>query len=1431
MKKIASILLKVILSGFGLLLLLYLLLWLPPVQQKIKNFALQEILKRTKNQIQIGNLRFTPFNHLQLENVFVSDLRGDTLLYAGNFDAGFNLFKLLNNKLLIHSAKIDNFTIRIFKDHIDSPLNFQFLIDAFASGSQSPNSSAMQIKLNKVILQNGDLSYHVLSEPYLADNLFDVNHISIQNLRTTIHLQFTDLENLKTNVVNLSFTEKSGFKLDDLHFSLQSTQKLIFLNELAVKLPRSELEIDHAKFDYTGLNIQDIFTKAGYSFQSLKGKISPNDLGYFFPPLSNFPDVLSFSGKLEGQFPELNIPFLTLNYGENFLEVANVKMSDLYNWKKSTFAVQIKTCSIDEISEPVVLTKVDLTGNITGSLPDLRFNLQGKSELGDLTLQGTGGYMLTSGNINFDLNTVASNLNVRHLLSDNAFGIASFRASTRGEITGDGKIDANLNANISRFDYQEYSYQNVSINANYIENNVRFNLRSKDKNLRMDMRGNVNLSENNQEATLQANIHEIRLDSLNLLPEYPDAKLSGLVNAHIKGFNPEATTVSVAMDRFMFSTQSGTFSDSPITLVYSTSTNNQKQLNVHSNILNLNGKGEFTFDGINRSIRQTVPFLFPEKTAKKQTIPLPEENFNVLITIHQANTISRLLGMGTEIPDSVLFIGKYSSGDSLVNFDATVFSFLSKTDTSKLHLNLLSNHNDLAVRLNVNNRSAQYNLVGNMGAEIDFIPNPKCAIPDIHIDLNPGSISLNGTAFQIDPAQINIRDKEYEIRNFALRHSSSEYLKINGIISENRDDSLLVDINRFEIKTILSALNNDIPLSGSASGEISFSRLLSAPLVITRNFTVDNIMFGRDTIGNLSLTSGWSSARQGLLLRATLSNPTVPESVISGFVLPERDTLALTGTIQGLQLKWFADYGGKNIYDLGGEFGAKIRIDGKISNPILAGTAYLKNAKVGITQLNTMYHISDSIDLQPDKIVFKDFTIYDTNQRTGKINGTINHRYFSNLNPQLTIDFNNFLVLDNAQQTDSLFFGQLNVNGRLNVSLQNNNCLVQGNLTHGRHNSVMANLPETTEAQRYSWITFVSNEKEDIHYVGQNPALPERSGLSLPIRLNITLSVNPSLSAGVVYNPSTRDIAQVQGNGTINLSYDLNNMNMSLQGTYTVEDGECTFSLRNITRKTFRIQNSSKLVFRGDPMNTSFDLTAIYNLRTSLTALDPSFAGTATAGQIPVNCLLTVNGTMKGLQLQYQILLPNEPPEIQRRLDGLLYSDDIRIKQIAYLLAFGTFMPVNSGIQLPNSSNIWASIASSSVNSQLNNLLSGVLSDNWTIGTYLHSRDGNMSNLDMDVNISTRLFNDRLEVSGTLGYHNDLYQSNQTDNFTSDFDLEYKLSPGGNIMLRFFNITNNQFYERARMTQGVGILYRRQGKTFEQLFRSFRTVRRIEESK
>jgi hypothetical protein len=324
--------------------------------------------------------------------------------------------------------------------------------------------------------------------------------------------------------------------------------------------------------------------------------------------------------------------------------------------------------------------------------------------------------------------------------------------------------------------------------------------------------------------------------------------------------------------------------------------------------------------------------------------------------------------------------------------------------------------------------------------------------------------------------------------------------------------------------------------------------------------------------------------------------------------------------------------------------------------------------------------------------------------------------------------------------------------------------------------------------------------------------------------LQITLSVDPDLSVGAIINPDTRDAAVVTGRGILDFSYSLANPVPRLMGSYTINDGRVTLSLRNITRKTFSVQPGGRLNFQGDLMNTSFDLAAIYGLRASLMNLDPSFASIATAARVPVNCVLNISGRFEDMQLEYRIELPNQPENIQQRLDGLLHSNEIMIREIAYLLAFGAFSPANSNAANTGNTSIWTSLASSSITSQLNNLLSSVLWDNWTIGTDLHSNDSGFSDIDMDINISTRLLNERLTINTTLGIHND---PNQVNSFTGDFDLEYKLNPSGNILLQFYNVTNNQYFNRSRspLTQGVGVVYKRESRTFRQLFRNFRFKR------
>jgi hypothetical protein len=1311
-------------------LLIFILLWLPPVHRAVKNAVVSELTKRTGSKMQIGRLKFIPFNRICLDDVYIEDLQGDTLLFAETVNARFNLLGFFRNQICINSVEIDDFTVNISRDRPDSNPNFMFIVEAFAS-EDSSSDSKVEFSIERLKLSRGSASYNVASVHHPKNGAFDASHICINDLNVSVNLYSVAPESLDIKLESMSFNEKCGFRFDDMRFVLKSDGQSIKLNGFELHLPDSEFSLPEAVFDFSG----------NYSLNIESSKTFAGDLFYFFPEIKQFTDTASFSISAEGRFPAIKVTSFKANYGEN--------------------------CSLSAIA----------------SVQD---------------------------------------------------------------VIGMKKADATIN--IDRFLWNGYLYGDISAKADYNNDSLSVEIGSDDPNISLKILGKALLTGNKQNISLQADIDCLRPDVLRLTEGLPGSSISCFVSANINGLDPELMSAQITVDSMRLKTVNGLVEEPHAVISYNSLSGREKYLSVSSRYMDFDGKGVFSFYGAERSIYQAFHSIFSKVKQKHKKPELFNENLDLKIELHNANDIAVAVGAGIPpLPDSIFIYGKYEAVDSLANISAGAFFVSDEQDTASVKLNVSGAGKTIILKFNAESRSKDYVLACNFETAADLEWKRRQKLPDIVLNFAGGSIKLNDTEFGILPAQFEIRNRQYIIRNFAMENAGVQFLNIDGAVSENSTDSLLVGIGKIEIETLLKSLKYDIPLTGAISGDISFSRMMTAPRIVTRNFSIDSINFDRNLIGSLKVTSGWSAARSGFWFRATLSQDNNAQSIVSGIVSPERDSITVNGDINGLKLNWFADYLAENIYGLEGEAGMKFHSVGLISKPVFSGAVFLRNAKIGVRQTGVMYEINDSAALSTDKITFNEFSIADRYGQKLKINGNIKHSMFTDLKPELKVDMNNFTVLDNANQTDSLFFGLIRANGHLIVNLDNNNWLVAGLISNGKNNSLLFNIPETQiEARRYNMITFIGNEDTfDVNKFNFNldqdksesavtnkykPKIvnPEPK-VSLPVKINLKLSLDNNLSIGVLLNPATNDIARATGTGQIEALCNLNDLSTTVRGNYIIDNGRCTLTLKNITRKTFTIQNGSKLTFRGDPMKTAFDVTAVYSLKAKPETLDATFAELTAYSKIPVNCQLTASGDLDRMRLDYRVVLPDEPDDIQNKLDNLLSDDNIKIKQIACLLAFGSFTPLTDGTgDAKGNSSIWTSLASAPVSAQLNNLLSGVLKDNWSIGTDLHSEDGGFSNVTMDINISTSLFNDRLTLNSAIGFKNNsaVQTDNQTNNLTGDFDLEYKLSPGGNVALRFFNLTNNKFSERAKTTQGAGIVYRRKGKTFRQLWRNFRTQRR-----
>ena len=146
-------------------------------------------------------------------------------------------------------------------------------------------------------------------------------------------------------------------------------------------------------------------------------------------------------------------------------------------------------------------------------------------------------------------------------------------------------------------------------------------------------------------------------------------------------------------------------------------------------------------------------------------------------------------------------------------------------------------------------------------------------------------------------------------------------------------------------------------------------------------------------------------------------------------------------------------------------------------------------------------------------------------------------------------------------------------------------------------------------------------------------------------------------------------------------------------------------------------------------------------------------------------------------------------------------------RQVLYLVALNKFYPPEY-MSTSNSGGEWASIASSTFSSQIQNMI-GQITDKFTLAPSIRSDKGDFSDIEVDLALSSQLFNNRLLINGNLGYRD---PSNSSTTFVGDFDLEYLLNKKGTWRLKAYNHFNDQNYylKSALTTQGLGIIWRRE---------------------
>ena len=283
--------------------------------------------------------------------------------------------------------------------------------------------------------------------------------------------------------------------------------------------------------------------------------------------------------------------------------------------------------------------------------------------------------------------------------------------------------------------------------------------------------------------------------------------------------------------------------------------------------------------------------------------------------------------------------------------------------------------------------------------------------------------------------------------------------------------------------------------------------------------------------------------------------------------------------------------------------------------------------------------------------------------------------------------------------------------------------------------------------------------------------------------------------------------------------------NISLSGIYTIEKGDYLFTLQNIINKRFTVDRGGTLTWSGDPYNAILDIQAVYKLKASLyDLLVNSYENIYQNQRIPVECKILLTENLTNPAIDFKIEFPSVETRVVDELQQYFSTNEELNKQILSLLVLGKFYTPEymRGTFEAQNPNLLGTTASELLSNQLSNWFSQINS-NFDVG--INYRPGNqITNDEVELALSTQMFNDRVTINGNIG-NNANPNSTKNSNIIGDFEVNVKLTRNSKIQLKAYNRSNNNLiYETAPYTQGIGLSFKEEYNTLNELFRKMTAI-------
>jgi hypothetical protein len=1429
--------------------------------------------------VEIRSISIGFFNKLILDGVYIQDIDSDTLLYVNRLSASVNKLPLWDNTFAVGALKLSDgqFNLKSDTTGTNITLIIKRLSNknkTAADTVQKVGSFKLQVKGFE--LENFAFTFWKYDDNKRLQN---PNSIDYRDMAVdSIYLKADKIsiynDTLFYNVKSFALKEKSGYRIHNLMANCYIVPgKDVHFDNLELIDDYSNLRLKHFSMIYNGgKEFSDFIEKVVLIGDFENAEISFQSISFFAASLQNIPIKATVNGLVIGPVANLKSNNLKIEGFNNTLIDGRFSITGLPEIDETIIFADFKQLQthpkdmFDAISRITgnrktsldnflsAVKQINFKGSFTGLYNDFVANGTLTSNLGALSLDVLFKTENRNHAISFNGRVSASDFETGQLLKTDLIAKTSFDLMTKGYVPQNGTPDIFSEGTITKLIFNNYNYENIKLLGTVKENEFSGSVNINIPDIDLAFLGKINYKGTENDPVpvfdFEADLKHIDLAKLNFNKRDSISVFNGKIAANFKGSNITNYVGEIKLSDASYTDIIETIDIGKVSLI-SRKIGEKNSLQLQSDFVEAEYIGQYLFGEFVKELQHIAHIYVPAlENFSSDTINIKQYHQNQQYVLHvktkKSGQIARIVKPG-------LYIAENSTLDLLVDTDHTIklqidsdniklnnntfddviinaqnyidtlfvkilssnvlsggFAFQNIEIDNSVHSNLISTN------LKYNNESEREN-TGNILLRTIIIPPNIVTSKKIGLQINVqnSSIILNDSLWWLSPSLIAIDSSRIAINKLNLYNDNQHFI-VDGAISRNPNDTITIRLQNYNLENINYVSSSaGYAVTGKVSGTAEITDIYNTPLIMV-NVDANDITINSDTLGNIKVASSWDNSYERLNIITRIYNDKEINALINGFMSPKDNTIQFDIQLIKMKFGYIEPLLTGIISNIQGNATGKLSLHGNFKDPKLTGKIELNQTSLLVDYLQTIYKMDAIIDVEKSKINIQNGTLYDLNNNTGRLNVTLNHNQFRDINFEAFATISNMMCLNTKKVDNPLFYGTAYATGGIRVNGTPEDIHFNITAQVERNSKLFIPLSSTVHAKEISMLTFKST---DSILIADNAGI-SKNRIASPkthIDFSLDLTVTPESEIQILIDEKAGDILHAQGQGNLKINVDPSIDLFSIVGDYQVSKGDYNFTLPNVNfiSRKFTIDEGSQINFNGDVTGATLNVKASYKARSvSLAPIIPSET-TRGSKRYTADCQILIAGNMASPNLKFNVEFPNLDPETKAQAMSAMNTEEKMTTQFLALLVIQSFVPDQQYGGTNYGTTTILSNATNLLSGQIGNLISMLnlpipLDVAVDIGM-----DDNQQISDYEVSLNTMLF-DRVILNGSFGNNTNTHTDRQ---MIGDFEMDILLGKQGKFRLKVFTRSNDYFTDDLENNmQGIGFSYQTEFDNFRDLF-------------